>query len=102
MTAEMAGLAFKVTYALWLRRSACSDCDWLVGTWARTGTLYGSNGKENGDDDGDDDDLDLLTIEELRNTILQEKGFATEDWSPDNTVRGVKEVASEERRLYRP
>ena len=53
---------------------------------AETGTSYG----------GSDDD-DFPTIEEILCTTLQKQGFTTEDQGPDNTVLGVKEVASEER-----
>jgi len=44
-----------------------------------------------------DNDTDLRAIEELLFTKLQENGLAKEDASPDNTVRGVEEVASEGR-----
>lgn len=46
--------------------------------------------------DSDDD----FTIEEILYTTLRTKDFTTEDSSPENTVRGVKEAALEERRGF--
>lgn len=54
---------------------------------AETGTFYG----------GSDDNNELPTIEEILYTTLQRKGFTTEDSNPENTVRGVEEVALEDR-----
>jgi hypothetical protein len=59
---------------------------------AETGTFY-----DHGGSSSDDDDDDLPTIEEILYTTLQKKDFTTEDSSPENTVRGVEEVALEER-----
>ncbi|KAI9768270.1 MAG: hypothetical protein M1839_004164 [Geoglossum umbratile] len=57
-----------------------------------TSTIYGGNDKEE-----EDDDNDLPTIEDLLYTTLKMEGFATEDSSLDHRVRGVGEVAVEER-----
>ncbi|KAI9779869.1 MAG: hypothetical protein M1839_007182 [Geoglossum umbratile] len=62
----------------------------------KTSTVYGGNDKEEEEDD-DDDDNDLPTIEDLLYTTLKKEGFATEDSSLDHRVRGVGEVAVEER-----
>jgi hypothetical protein len=52
---------------------------------AETGTFYS----------GSDDD-DLPTIEEILYTVLQKKGFTTEDRTLDKTVLGVEVVATED------
>jgi hypothetical protein len=71
---------------------AYSNSDWLVGIWPGTGTVYGHSDKAN--DDENDNDRDLLIIEELLLTKLQEQGFITEDRGLDKTG-GVKGVALE-------
>ncbi|KAI9775082.1 MAG: hypothetical protein M1839_001474 [Geoglossum umbratile] len=60
----------------------------------KTSTVYSGNDEE---DEDDDDNDDLPTIEDLLYTTLKKEGFATEDSSPHYRVRGVGEVAVEER-----
>ncbi|KAI9770373.1 MAG: hypothetical protein M1839_003215 [Geoglossum umbratile] len=67
----------------------------------KTSTIYSGNDKEEEEEEEeeeeDDDDDDLPTIEDLLYTTLKKEGFATEDSSLDHRVRGVGEVAVEER-----
>ncbi|KAI9782621.1 MAG: hypothetical protein M1839_004867 [Geoglossum umbratile] len=63
----------------------------------QTSTIYSGNHKEEEEDEEDDDDDDLPTIEDLLYTTLKKEGFVTEDSSLDHRVRGVGEVAVEER-----
>jgi hypothetical protein len=58
---------------------------------AETGNIHSDTDKEN---NSDDDDY-FPTVEEILYAALRKDGFATEDSSPDHTVRGIDEVAPE-------